>query len=231
MLRFIPSHPRRIIDIGCGEGFFLSILSKRGFRADGIDGSAMAIEICRERIGKAAGLIECCFIEEFQPQEPYDLLICGEVLEHIGDDQAFLNEINRLAVMDAVLILTVPVDMTLWSSADELGGHFRRYSKPEIFMKIEKAGFSVTDYVIWGFPLIRGILPFIYRQQVDLMSSTKSSRMKERFMKKCKYILKPLSYVFLFDNLFNFTERGIDIVIRAVKTEQITTDGCQRKSD
>jgi SAM-dependent methyltransferase len=222
MLKFFPKHPQRIIDIGCGDGFFLNILAKKGYRADGIDASAEGIKLCRERIGNSAGHIECCFIEEFKPVEPYDLLLCGEVLEHIQNDQAFLEEINRLAIIQGVLILTVPLDMRLWSKADEDAGHFRRYTKPEIFTKLESAGFSISAYEVWGFPLTRYLTPYIRTQQTEMMSASKSNRSqwKKQFFKKYKSLLKPLKFIFLIDNLFNFTGKGAGIVIKAIKTRE-----------
>lgn len=220
MFNFFPEHPQRIIDIGCGDGFFLKLLSQKGFLSDGIDASAKAIELCKKRVGHSAGSITCCFIEEFKPKERYDLILCGEVLEHIENDQAFLEQINRLAAIKSILILTVPLDMRLWSKADDDAGHFRRYTKLEIFAKLEQAGFSIDGYVIWGFPLTRYLMAFIRKQQTEMIqkSKNKHAEWKKRLFGKYKTLFKPLKYIFLLDNLFNFTEKGVDIVIKARKT-------------
>lgn len=219
MMKFFPPNPQHIIDIGCGDGFFLEKLTKKGFTVDGIDASAQAVKFCKERLGRAIGHIECCFIEEYKPQNLYDLLLCGEVLEHIKDDEHFLKEINRLAAKDAVLILTVPLDMSLWSEADEDAGHFRRYTKAEIIGKLQKAGFMIEKYVIWGFPLTRFLMPYIRKQQTKMMKipGSKQPERRKKILSKFKIILKPLKYIFIIDNLFNFTEKGVDIVIRARK--------------
>ena len=219
MFRFFPQNPQRILDIGCGDGFSLSLLAKKGFRADGIDASAEAIKLCAERVGQSAGHIECCFIEEFNPPELYDLLLCGEVLEHIQNDQAFLYEINRLAVIEGIFILTVPLHMNLWSKADEKAGHFRRYSKSEIFSKLEKAGFAVSDYVVWGFPLTKYFTPFIRKQQTEMITSSAAQKpqKKMKLFIRFKPLLKPFRYLFMIDNLFNFTEKGVGIIIKAIK--------------
>ena len=220
MLKFFPSKPQRIIDIGCGDGFFLELLAKRGLVADGIDASAEAIELCKKRFGRFGGAIKCCFIEEFRPEKLYDLVLCGEVLEHIEDDESFLKEINRLTVLNGILILTVPLDMKLWSKADENAGHFRRYTKSEIFTKLQRAGFCVEKYVVWGFPLTRYLTPFIRKQQTQMMSrhEPKQTERKQKLLVKYKAALKLIKYLFLLDNLFNFTEKGAGIVIRARKT-------------
>lgn len=212
MMSFWPSSPRRILDVGCGDGFFLQVLAGRGIVADGLDGSAQAIATARERVGHLGGRIECCFIEDFEPEEPYDLLLCGEVLEHIEDDRAFLRQMHRLGAPGARLILTVPLDMALWSKADEEAGHFRRYTREELFEKMEAAGFMIDDYVVWGFPLTRYLTPFIRRQQTDMMHGNEA---KKSTLSKYKKLLKPVKHVFRLDNLFNFTERGCGIVVCA----------------
>jgi len=219
MMRFFPSNPKHIIDIGCGDGFFLERLTKKGLIVDGIDASAQAVKLCKERLGGASGHIECCLIEEYKPKYLYDLLLCGEVLEHIEDDEHFLEEISRLAAINAVLILTVPLDMSLWSKADENAGHFRRYTKSEIFSKLQKAGFIIEEYVIWGFPITRFLMPYIRKQQTKMMKvpGAKHPERRRKMISRFKIIFKPLKYIFVIDNLFNFTEKGVDIVIRARK--------------
>lgn len=220
MLKVFPPNPHHIIDIGCGDGFLLELLAKKGFVADGFDGSAEAVKLCKKRLGNSIANIECCFIEDFRPQKLYDLLLCGEVLEHIEDDEFFLKEVNRLTVINGILIVTVPLDMSLWSKADEEAGHFRRYTKSEIFTKLQEAGFRVEKYVIWGFPLTRWLTPFIRKQQTQMMVTSKPehAERKKALLTKCKSLLKLVRYIFLLDNLFNFTEKGVDIVIRARKT-------------
>jgi SAM-dependent methyltransferase len=223
MMKFIPESFTNVIDIGCGDGFFLELLSRSGMKPDGLDGSEQAIQACRERLGNKTGDIHCCFIEEFAPERKYDLVFCGEVLEHIEDDRVFLKEINRLTQIDGILILTVPLDMKLWSKADEEAGHFRRYTKKEIMSKLDENGFEVLDYVIWGYPFTRYLTPFIRKQQTDLMNAGEKSA-KKNLLTKFKRFLKPVKFVFLIDNLFNFTERGVDIVIKAKKRVDLTAE-------
>ncbi|NQU44602.1 class I SAM-dependent methyltransferase [bacterium] len=216
MLGFFPPSPRRILDVGCGDGYFLALLAERGIRADGIDGSADAIERSKRRLGERAGDLRCCFIQEFKPDEPYDLLMCGEVLEHIEDDEGFLKEMHRIAAPDATLVLTVPVDMSLWSEADAAAGHFRRYTKDEIFGKLRRAGFEPEEHVIWGFPLTRWMSPRIRKQQTAMIRESAAGQgARKSFLKRHKTLLRPIKYVFLLDHLFNWTGRGVDIVVRA----------------
>jgi len=222
MLRFFPKAPRRILDVGCGDGYFLQLLASKGYRADGLDGSQEAIRLCRERMSNAIGELSCCFIGEFHPETPYDLLTCGEVLEHIEDDQSFLCEMNRIAAMDATVVATVPLDMSLWSKADEDAGHFRRYTKDDIMQKMQNAGFEIERYVVWGYPLTRLMTSRIRRLQTAMIKETsgQTTGSKKSTISRYKALLLPIKYLFLLDNLFNWTEKGLDIVIRARKIKE-----------
>jgi SAM-dependent methyltransferase len=220
MLHMFPPNPGRILDVGCGDGVFLEMLRNKGYTVDGIDGSSEAIKMCRQRLGDHGGTIECCFIEEYQPERPYDLLLCGEVCEHIEDDQSFMNEMARLASDNAVLILTVPLHMRRWTKDDEYAGHFRRYEIAEIATKLEKAGFTMERYVVWGWPLASWLTPTITGQVTKMMATPDSPNPEEtkRLWLKYKPLLRMGKYIFLFDNLFTFTEKGFDVVVRARKT-------------
>ena len=225
MLSYLPRSPGRTIDIGCGDGFSLAVYQSKGLQADGIDASREAIEQCKRRLGEDyPGEIECCYIDEFHPRDPYDLLLCGEVLEHIEDDEGFLGHMNRIARPNATLVLTVPIDMSLWSEADANAGHFRRYSREEIFEKLERNGFQVEDYLVWGWPLTRCLMPHIRKRQDKMTGAAGGSdaRAERAFMKRFRFALKYVKYLFLLDGLFNFTERGVGIIIKARKAREAT---------
>ena len=66
-------------------------------------------------------------------------------LEHLVDDRAALNEMNRVLEDDGVLILYVPAMKVLYSAMDAQVGHIRRYSKRELVDKVNAQGFVVSS--------------------------------------------------------------------------------------
>jgi hypothetical protein len=54
---------------------------------------------------------------------------CFDLLEHIGDDSAFVGELCRLMLPGSILYGTVPAGRMLWSGSDVDAGHYRRYSR------------------------------------------------------------------------------------------------------
>jgi len=71
-------------------------------------------------------------------------VICSEVLEHLSDDQAALNEISRILRIQGTLILTVPHKKNYFAVDDRFVNHFRRYELIDILKKLKTAGFSVV---------------------------------------------------------------------------------------
>ena len=66
-----------------------------------------------------------------------------DVLEHIKDDGHFLGLLNRKMKENGRVVITVPGFMSLWSSEDVSGGHFRRYQKDDLIELAELCGFRV----------------------------------------------------------------------------------------
>lgn len=212
MRRMLQGQRGRILDVGCGDGFFLAQLARMGFQCAGLDASEAMIDRARMRLAGQAELF-CGLLQDYAPDQPFDAVVCGEVLEHIEDDVGTLREIARVLRPGGVLVVSVPIDMRLWNEADAYAGHVRRYSKGEILNKLRQAGLAPASYVVWGFPITRALHFRIRREQCNLMES--AARPGSR--KLLRGLLAWVRYVFLLDNLFNWTERGVGIVVKAVR--------------
>jgi len=215
MLQMLRGEKGRLLDVGCGDGFFLAELARRGFAAVGVDTSAQAVALCQERVVPLGAQAYCLPLDQLQPETPFDIVVCGEVLEHVADDICFLREVRRVLRPDGTLVLSVPLDMRLWNQADVDAGHFRRYTKRDISHKLAATGFAVERTVVWGWPLTRTLHFWIRRQQSVRMAETDADSRRRDPLRRLKPLLRGVRYLFLVDNLFNWTERGVGIVIRA----------------
>ncbi len=74
---------------------------------------------------------------------PVDSILCINVLEHISDDVAALKAMFRSLAPGGYLNLLVPAGPWLYGTIDRAIGHYRRYKKGELKVKIECAGFRV----------------------------------------------------------------------------------------
>lgn len=232
MLDMLGRERGTVLDVGCGDGFFMRLLAEHGFSTVGIDVSTLATSLARRVLAAYPGCaVHCTTIEDFRPEAPFRLVTCGETLEHIEDDVAFLGQIHRLTAPGGTLILTVPINMKLWTDHDTRAGHYRRYAKSELFDKLERSGFHVEAYTVWGFPLVRLMHRHIREAQDRRIRPTAGSahehapgaqtRSRQRdLLLKLRPLLRIAKYGVLFDNLFNFTERGVGIVVRARRAER-----------
>ncbi len=82
------------------------------------------------------------FIEE-GGQSSIDLIVSSNVVEHIEDDEACLRVMWKMLKPGGAVGLYIPARPELYGSLDATVGHFRRYTRPEIVGKLERAGFTV----------------------------------------------------------------------------------------
>ena len=136
----VKDHRPKILDVGCGTGANLLMLSKYG-DAEGVDVSQDALTFCHERglekvkLGAAEAL----------PYEDgtFDLVTALDVVEHLDDDLAGLREFRRVLRPDGRVLLFVPTFMFLWGVQDDVSHHRVRYRLPELRKILEQAGFEM----------------------------------------------------------------------------------------
>jgi SAM-dependent methyltransferase len=96
----------RVLDIGCGDGFFLSRLRELGFiEIQGIDPSETFLSRCRDK-----GLsVEKKDLFDLKREPRFDLVLLIEVLEHLEEPRKAIEVIRSILREDGKLLLTVPV--------------------------------------------------------------------------------------------------------------------------
>lgn len=147
----------RILDVGCGTGANLEMLSEFG-AAEGVDVSAEALKFCHSR-----GLNQVKLGEAEQlpyDDQSFDLITALDVVEHLDDDRAGLRELHRVLRSDGRALLFVPAFMFLWGVQDDISHHRRRYTLAQLREVVTKAGFEVerASYVniTFFFPILLG---------------------------------------------------------------------------
>jgi SAM-dependent methyltransferase len=99
--------PRRILEVGCGEGIVLATLASRlpGTRLDGLELDGTALNAARTRCPGATFVRGDACAVPFEDQS-FDLVVCLEVLEHLPEPARALRELRRVA--RAGCLLSVP---------------------------------------------------------------------------------------------------------------------------
>ncbi len=145
-----------ILDIGCGTGANLEMLSEFG-PAQGVDVSDDAIAFCLKKgLDVRKGLAEKLPFRD----ETFDITTALDVVEHLDDDVAGLREMFRVTRSGGNSLIFVPAFMWLWGVQDDISNHRIRYTKKQIVERLEKAGYTVerATYANWTFftPILAG---------------------------------------------------------------------------
>jgi dolichyl-phosphate beta-glucosyltransferase len=176
-----------ILDAGSGTGVNLSSFSKFG-NAFGIDISPQAIQFCRKRNLKT--LVRGSLEQIGFKGNTFDLITCLDVLEHIVDPPRILGELKRTLKDDGKMIISVPAFRFLWSRHDEALSHLRRYTKEDLRLELQDAGFRiekmgyfffVSFFIVAPIRIIRKFLSAESRSKSD--TTTLPPRLLNEFLK------------------------------------------------
>lgn len=146
LVRDLVPGPGRVLDVGCGTGYFLEALPP-DLEPWGVDMSETAVRMCRERglvrvhpgtsddLSRVSG-------------ERYDVITLLDVVEHLDDDLGALRNAKALLKPGGSLVVTVPAYRWMWSRHDDLCHHRRRYTRGEVEVLLRSAGLE-PDYVTY----------------------------------------------------------------------------------
>lgn len=133
----------KILEVGCGIGNFTEILTDYG-EVFAVDIDKNNLYVCKKSAkGAKVGFGDIEKGSVFFDDQLFDTIVCLNVLEHIKDDAAALENMYNLLKKGGVLILLVPANKSLFGQIDKSIGHFRRYDKKELVNFLENKGFKV----------------------------------------------------------------------------------------
>src|SRR5690349_12094180 len=100
---------RRVLDAGCGLGYGAAMLADAGAESvAAVDLAAEIIDVARDQTGdrvtfEVADLRSLPFADD-----AFDLVVCFEVIEHIEEQPAALDELRRVLAPGGVLAISSP---------------------------------------------------------------------------------------------------------------------------
>ncbi len=138
----------KILDIGCGNGRYLSTLKKQGWQTYGIERNPKASKYARDKLHlavKTGDLLDCEYQDKF-----FDVITMSHSLEHLYEPLATLKEIKRILRNDGLLVITIPnIDSFVAKTFKEywyglqLPVHLISFTTDSITKMLDKAGFKV----------------------------------------------------------------------------------------
>lgn len=158
LLRKYFPNARNLLEIGCGTGSVLLAI-RRAFPELDLTGSEQfpeALVLARRRLGEAVTLLQMD-ARRIPARGEFDVIGAFDVIEHIREDEQVLAQIHAALKPGGGAIVAVPQHPRLWSSADDIALHQRRYTRGELDLKIRSAGFRVlqsTSFNVLLLPLM-----------------------------------------------------------------------------
>jgi len=155
VIRFIegvldPAGASRILEIGCGGGYLLAHLERRGFRVVGVDPSPVAArEAARLGIEVISG-----FYPEARPDGDVQAIFHYDVLEHVADPVSFLASHREQLGEGGLLLLAVPdasESIALGDISMVIHEHLNFFDQDSLRRTVESAGFRVMTLERGGY--------------------------------------------------------------------------------
>jgi SAM-dependent methyltransferase len=141
--KFFPQ-ARRFLEIGCGNGAVLrAIAGARPWeRLVGSELHPSGLAYARKRLPSGVEFVQMD-ARNIPAVGVFDLVGAFDVIEHIADDEAVLRGLRAATQTGGGAIIAVPQHPWLWSRADDIAYHQRRYRRGELEAKLRRNGFEV----------------------------------------------------------------------------------------
>lgn len=187
--------PKKILDAGCGRGFYLKCLSFFSFLKEihGVDINDFYLQIAKKNNTDKRIKIKKASIDRLPYKNKYfDLIICSEVLEHLKNDRAALLELKRVLKPNGVILVTVPnkqfpffwdpinwvlmkffnthIDKNIWWLAGIWADHERLYTTNELKNLVKNTQLKVIEIkklIHWSWPFSHFLLYGIGKNLVE----------------------------------------------------------------
>ncbi len=192
MLAHMPAGARRVLDLGCGTGFFLAELERERPGAVGLDISHDMLKVSEQYVPGAHVLTADAETLPFADAS-FDAIFCKGCLHHTRDHVAFLSNCRRAIAPEGVLVLSEPCNdnfLIRWARAtlyrfspyfDTGDRGFRKEELAELcaradFEIVESRRYGVLAYLFGGFPDHFGVLKYVPGRAAILRGMLKLDR-------------------------------------------------------
>ena len=149
-LRFFSKFKKngKVLDIGCGRGYFLLACRNAGYEVEGIDISADAARYVSTELKIPVHVGEVDQIE--LAYEFFDVITLWHSLEHTADPDAYMQKARKWLKKDGILVIDVPNyegydALKTWDNWQgwSIPYHFYHFTKKSLTYLLGKHGFTV----------------------------------------------------------------------------------------
>jgi SAM-dependent methyltransferase len=172
LCRYWKAGPRRVLDAGCGNGYFAWLAAKYGARVDAVTVDGPGIAKARAFFAgcPAITFIHANLYDLDYPADTFDEIICYETIEHLMRDEYMLGRFAHFLKPGGALHLCAPNRLhpyhaVITPSPTEDGWHVRHgYDRESYARLLMTAGLAPVEYagvggrlVDWCDRVVRGV--------------------------------------------------------------------------
>ncbi len=145
-----PLKSGKLMEIGCGEGYFLDMAQSRGYAIVGIDINKQAIH----RAANRGFDVYAMTIDDYSRQYNhivYDMVCFFHVLEHVDKPRRFMCKVNFLLRKNGYIFFSVPNQNRIGrifkkESWDYPPHHLTSWTKNSLKTLLESSGFEIESF-------------------------------------------------------------------------------------
>ena len=129
---------QRIVDLGCGPGWYVKILREKCLNIDGYDGNPYTPHISRQILADGTHCEQLDLSEKVRLGHEFDTVLSLEVGEHIPEkyEQIYLDNVTQNAINQVILS---------WAVEGQSGsGHVNCRNNDYVIDQMEKRGFYIN---------------------------------------------------------------------------------------
>jgi SAM-dependent methyltransferase len=152
---FAPFLGKRVVEVGAGIGTFSRTLLTYTALSELIlvePGENLLLLLQERFSGEPRVKIVHGYFQDLEISAMADSIVLVNVLEHIAEDQTFLDNVHKTLIPGGTLLLLVPAFSWMYGSLDEAFGHYRRYNKASLTQKLQGAGFRILRVAYLNVP-------------------------------------------------------------------------------
>jgi 2-polyprenyl-3-methyl-5-hydroxy-6-metoxy-1,4-benzoquinol methylase len=137
----------KILDVGCGLGYFTAAMRRIGHNAYGVDLSKEAIQNAISSYGNFFDCVDITEKSKSSEDEKFDIVVCLEIIEHLENIDFFLEGVLNQLKKDGVAIISTPASpySKEWTST-EPPVHLTQFSANGLRLLGERLDCEVVFY-------------------------------------------------------------------------------------
>jgi len=212
-----------LLDVGCGNGQFMSVAVKFGWKVEGVDTSNFLVNYVKEKLNYV------CKHGDFlkiKLKKHYDIVTLNQVIEHFTNPKKLINNSYKALKKNGLIYIATP---NILSSAAKFRKiefdylippeHLCFFNERTLVKILEDEGFKVLEVHTWSYSFdLAGIVKSIFKKDHKVnFKKDANNVVTMNINKRIKTLLFDQIFCSLFKRLLNLNNSGTMIGILAQK--------------